>query len=167
MKKLIFSLPVSSVLLFAAACGNGSEETPEETIEAENTETDSEQEETALNEEETNEAFSDVSDTERDIIEQRYRNRTNDDFIDSIETQNDEYSSLVVYVNPNNIGDINEDGLQNKLEGIGTSIREMTSGILYDNNEGTLPLLEFRDTDDEVLGVFESHNRNGRMEFRP
>ncbi|MFD2829059.1 hypothetical protein [Corticicoccus populi] len=216
MKKLMYGIPLSFMLMFGAACSNDSEQNAENETDNEETEvqSDSESSETESTENETSEetdsteeadsteetetageeaaseseeesseteeegteesteteesasAFSTVSDNQRDIIEQRFEDRTNDDFIISIESQNDEYSDLVVHVDEN-IGNINERGLQSKLEGIGTSIREMTSGILYDNAEGTLPALEFRNADEDVIGVFDSHDRNERMEFRP
>lgn len=209
MKKLMYGIPLSFMLMFGAACSNDSEQNAENETDNEETEvqSDSESSETESTENETSEetdsteevdsteetetageetaseteeegteesteteesasAFSTVSDNQRDIIEQRFEDRTNDDFIISIESKNDEYSDLVVYVDEN-IGNINERGLQSKLEGIGTSIREMTSGILYDNAEGTLPALEFRNTDEDVIGVFDSHDRNERMEFIP
>jgi hypothetical protein len=194
MKKLINFIPLSFLLLFGAACSSDSDdtsaaedtETEVEETEIENDETDSDEteddeeneddrsteseadDETAEenNEDESSDdsQFRTVSDDDQALIEEKYQGRTNDGFISSIEATNDEYSEVVVHVT-DKFDHINEEGYRSKLEGIGTSIREMTSGVLYDGQEDTLPLLEFRNADDEVIGSFNSHQRDERMEF--
>lgn len=57
------------------------------------------------------------------------------------------------------------EGYKSKLEGMGKSIREMTSGILYNKERDTLPLIEFKDKDDNIIAKFESHTRDERMVF--
>lgn len=104
------------------------------------------------------------SDNQVTILEKKYDEMTRDGFIESIEAQNDEYTELIVYVS-DKFEDINEEGYKSKLEGMGKSIREMTSGILYNKERDTLPLIEFRDKDDNIIAKFENHTRDERMVF--
>lgn len=41
----------------------------------------------------------------------------------------------------------------------------MTSGILYNKKQGTLPLIEFRDNENNFIAKFETHTRDERIAF--
>jgi len=163
MKKLFLTSTLTSIL-FLSACGNADEP-------AEQNEDETKTEQTVKNDESSKEESQEAanpenkpSDDQIAILENKYDEMTNDGFIESIEAQNDEYTELIVYVS-DNFEDINEKGYRSKLEGMGKSIREMTSGVLYNKEQGTLPLIEFRNDENDIIAKFESHTRDERMVF--
>ncbi len=187
MKRLFLTGTLSSIL-FLTACG-GADETTEQTVYEPKTEQTAEndnsseenqqvgegtvekeksdEEETespAENLQEETNSENNHSDNQVTVLEKKYDEMTRDGFIESIETQNDEYMELTVYVS-DKFDDINEKGYKSKLEGMGKSIREMTSEVLYNKEHGTLPLIEFRDNNDNIIAKFESHTRDERMVF--
>ena len=177
MKK-IFLVTTLTFILFLSACGDV-DETPdqveEKVVTEQNIESDTqsednnqiEEDETESSTEESQDAANQEnipSDDKIATLESKYNERANDGFIESIEPKNDEYTELIVHVS-DKFDHINENGYKSKLEGIGKSIREMTSGVLYDKAEGTLPLIEFRDNNDNIIAKFESHSRDERMVY--
>lgn len=183
MRRLFLTGTLSSIL-FLSACGVA-DETAEQTVDEPKTEqaveNDNSSEENHQVGEDTvgkektadEETESPVEDSQEEknpsdnqvtVLEKKYDEMTRDGFIESIETQNDEYTELTVYVS-DQLYNINEKGYKSKLEGMGKSIREMTSEVLYNKESGTLPLIEFRDNDDSIIAKFESHTRDERMVF--
>lgn len=178
MRRLFLTGTLSSIL-FLSACGVA-DETAEQTAENDNSSEENQQvgEDTVEKEksdekenespaedlqEETN-SENNPPDNQISILEEKYDEMTRDGFIESIETQTDEYMELTVYVS-DKFDDLNKKGYKSKLEGMGKSIREMTSGVLYNKEHGTLPLIEFKDNDDNIIAKFESHTRDKRMVF--
>lgn len=171
MKKIMkLILPVFTLAVFTFACSKEPEVEAEKN--AENTNN------AASNEDATDEASKEDVDNRTfqgptesipssqkvEVIEKTYDGITNDGFIESIEPQNEHYTDLVIYVN-DKFNHLSEKAYQAKLEGMGTSIREMTSGALHEKADGTLPTLEFRDQNDNVFGKFYTHSREERMSF--
>jgi len=105
-----------------------------------------------------------ASDEDINNLKKKFKGMENDDFIESIEPLNDDYSEIVIHIDEN-AANLDEETMTSKIRGIGESVRGSTAGILHDGADDKLPVVEFRNSNGDIVGKYESRSREAEIKF--
>ncbi|QDS48311.1 hypothetical protein [Staphylococcus aureus] len=86
------------------------------------------------------------------------------DFIASIEVQNEAYSRIIITI-ARNIDEIKPETLKSRVKSIGESIRENTAGIINEGDYNRLPIVVFKDAENRVIAEYTTRERNASIIF--
>ncbi|MEZ2457691.1 hypothetical protein ACBR55_03725 [Salinicoccus roseus] len=150
MKRQLIYAGLASALLLSA-CGNGDEATDA-----------AENEDPTAAEEASGNGQTEITAEQQASLDEQFNGMAQDELINSIEPQNEDYSEIIIMMSEEAVS-LNDDALEGKMRGTGESIRNSTAGILHEGKDGTLPLVEFKNPDGEVIAYYDSHERNADL----
>ncbi|GAA3731439.1 hypothetical protein GCM10022378_19650 [Salinicoccus jeotgali] len=164
MKRLFITALIFSMAVLSA-CGEDSESSgskdqneTSESVEAsgssETTEKDSSAEEPKVT----------VTDEQKKALEEKFDGIAHNPFVESIEPQDEDYTLIHIVVS-DKINELDRSAAEGKLQGVGESVREGTSGILFDSSAKNLPMVKFISPDDDLLGQYDNRNRGADIHF--
>jgi hypothetical protein len=157
---------LGSVILLGSilsACNAESEEVSGPSHNEEDLETAEDQRNEIKTEQETTNMLN-VTSEEKSRLDNKYSGMENDGFIVSIDVQNEAYSLIMVTIDGNN-DKMKSEAFESRVKGIGESIRESTAGIAHEGEHNTLPIIVFKDMNNNVIAEYTSRERNAPIIF--